>query len=152
RELQRSLHGALPILGDAPPSLRPAAGSLKVYRDERPSFLNPQQIAQLGYFPAVARSVPGADGPIQHTGTFRLLTLGEDYLVHPSGLWIMLRQPLRPDEALAVTYVTETGEHIGTPNAEQAPSGTTPELRMLRDRKSTRLNSSHVKISYADFC
>ncbi len=119
-------------LGDAPPSLRPAAGSLKVYRDERPSFLNPQQIAQLGYFPAVARSVPGADGPIQHTGTFRLLTLGEDYLVHPSGLWIMLRQPLRPDEALAVTYVTETGEQIGTPNAEQAPSGTTPELRMLR--------------------
>src|SRR5690606_40373413 len=26
------------------------------------------------------------------------------------------------------------------------------ELRMPRDRKSTRLNSSHVKISYAVFC
>src|SRR5690606_3744358 len=27
-----------------------------------------------------------------------------------------------------------------------------PGGRVIRDRKSTRLNSSHVKISYADFC
>src|SRR5690606_41650105 len=26
------------------------------------------------------------------------------------------------------------------------------QLRLIRDRKSTRLNSSHVKISYAVFC
>src|SRR5690606_41098669 len=29
---------------------------------------------------------------------------------------------------------------------------TEKEMRKLRDRKSTRLNSSHVKISYAVFC
>src|SRR5436309_12691385 len=28
----------------------------------------------------------------------------------------------------------------------------TPEFRARKDRKSTRLNSSHVKISYAVFC
>src|SRR5690606_41060278 len=27
-----------------------------------------------------------------------------------------------------------------------------PQFRRLKDRKSTRLNSSHVKISYAVFC
>src|SRR5438874_8503057 len=34
------------------------------------------------------------------------------------------------------------------------PSGAAPvvEIRMKRDRKSTRLNSSHVEISYAVFC
>src|SRR5690606_39914174 len=36
----------------------------------------------------------------------------------------------------------------------KAPPGTLPGrgLRTKRDRKSTRLNSSHVKISYAVFC
>jgi hypothetical protein len=33
--------------------------------------------------------------------------------VHSSGLWIVLRSPLRPDEALAVAYVTESGDTIG---------------------------------------
>src|SRR5690606_27370741 len=32
------------------------------------------------------------------------------------------------------------------------PAGRTPVRRQWRDRKSTRLNSSHVKISYAVFC
>src|SRR5207302_6272149 len=31
-------------------------------------------------------------------------------------------------------------------------AGRLPRLRALLDRKSTRLNSSHVKISYAVFC
>src|SRR5690606_39874007 len=30
--------------------------------------------------------------------------------------------------------------------------GTSPVVRVREDRKSTRLNSSHVKISYAVFC
>src|SRR5690606_40650241 len=30
--------------------------------------------------------------------------------------------------------------------------GTWPDLPLIQDRKSTRLNSSHVKISYAVFC
>src|SRR5690606_41760071 len=29
---------------------------------------------------------------------------------------------------------------------------TSPNILLIRDRKSTRLNSSHVKISYAVFC
>src|SRR5690606_41712578 len=32
------------------------------------------------------------------------------------------------------------------------PSGSAVPLRATKDRKSTRLNSSHVKISYAVFC
>src|SRR5690606_40863696 len=34
----------------------------------------------------------------------------------------------------------------------QPGHGPLPELGLRRDRKSTRLNSSHVKISYAVFC
>src|SRR5690606_40317308 len=36
------------------------------------------------------------------------------------------------------------------PSAERG--GPSRPLRLRRDRKSTRLNSSHVKISYAVFC
>src|SRR6266576_6486410 len=41
------------------------------------------------------------------------------------------------------------GNHYGTPRSEieRAPGGL-----VLEDRKSTRLNSSHVEISYAVFC
>ncbi|HEX7120526.1 MAG TPA: hypothetical protein VF212_17170 [Longimicrobiales bacterium] len=116
---------------DAPATLRPAAGAagIQVYRDERLSLTSPQQQAQLGYFLANAVT---ADGSLRHSGRFRRLVPGADYLVHPSGLWIMLRSPLRPDEALAVAYVTEAGDTVGTPDAERAPAETVPELRLLR--------------------
>src|SRR5690606_21345861 len=116
--------------GDAPPTLRPAPGSVLVFRDENVSQLNPQQIAQLGYFQADTEMPDGSASP--HSGRFRRLILGEDYLVHSSGLWIVLRVPLRPDEALAVVYTTESGTQIGTPNPEQAPAGMTPTLRLVR--------------------
>jgi len=115
---------------DAPPSLRPAPGSVLVFRDENVSQLNPQQIAQLGYFQANTEMPDGSPSP--HSGRFRRLILGEDYLVHSSGLWIMLRVPLRRDEALAVVYTTESGTQVGTPNPEQAPAGETPTLRLIR--------------------
>src|SRR3989442_15089007 len=38
---------------------------------------------------------------------------------------------------------------LATPLASQRPQ---PFDQQLRDRKSTRLNSSHVRISYAVFC
>src|SRR3712207_8665255 len=38
---------------------------------------------------------------------------------------------------------------LGTPNQ---PSDTGYDMRRGRDRKSTRLNSSHANISYAVFC
>src|SRR5207253_7360093 len=42
------------------------------------------------------------------------------------------------------------GPSIGHPIVDAAPRRVTP--RRARDRKSTRLNSSHVAISYAVFC
>ncbi len=116
---------------DAPPTSRPMAGGagIQVYRDERPSLTNPEQQAQLGYF--LAEAVSG-DGTLRHSGRFRRLVPGEDYLVHPSGLWFMLRSPLRADEAIAVAYVTEAGTPVGTPDAERAPAGTTPTLLLIR--------------------
>src|SRR2546429_3271600 len=38
------------------------------------------------------------------------------------------------------------------PSAARSPSGRVPRTRRSRDRKSTRLNSSHGYISYAVFC
>src|SRR5258707_14367241 len=37
-------------------------------------------------------------------------------------------------------------------NAGKAARRRTPDARLCRDRKSTRLNSSHANISYAVFC
>ena len=115
---------------DAPGTQRPRAGSIiEIYRDERPSALNQQQQAQLGYFLADAHM---PDDSRTHRGLFKRLYQDKDYVLHPSGLWIMLRAPLRTDEALAVSYITENGDTIGTVNAETAPPGTTPALRLLR--------------------
>ena len=115
---------------DAPASLRPEQGEvIAVYRDERPSTTNLQQQAQLGYFLANA-VMP--DGSRTHSGQFRRLQQGRDYVLHSSGLWIMLKSPLRSDEALAVSYVTETGDTVGTLNAEAVRTGGTPTLRLIR--------------------
>lgn len=116
--------------GDARRSLRPAAGSsIEVYRDERPSAVNQQQQAQLGYFLADA-VMP--DGSRKHSGLFKRLQQDKDYVLHPSGLWIMLRAPLRADEALAISYQTENGDTVGTVNAERTPPGTVPKLLLVR--------------------
>src|SRR5690606_15803238 len=72
-----------------------------------------------------------------HSGTFRRLIPEQDYTVHSSGLWIMLRSPLRPDEALATSFVTQSGDTIGTFDAERAPAGVTPELLLLRGATTT---------------
>ncbi|MEJ2217309.1 MAG: hypothetical protein P8099_11925 [Gemmatimonadota bacterium] len=85
---------------DAPVTVRPHQGALAVYRDEGTVVGNFQQQAQPGFFLADA-----VNGGLSHSGLFRLLQPGVDYVVHPSGLWLMLRVPLRPDEALAVAYV-----------------------------------------------
>jgi hypothetical protein len=115
---------------DAPASVRPSqGGTIQVFRDERAAIASGPQQAQLGLFLADAVS---ADGTLAHTGQFRRLIPEEDYLVHASGLWIMLRSPLRADEALALSYVTESGETVGTLDPEAAPAGTKPTIRLLR--------------------
>src|SRR3989442_7578436 len=53
-------------------------------------------------------------------------------------------------EGRAVRHIDE-GERLG--DAEAVPRRDPPRgRRPRRDRKSTRLNSSHVRISYAVFC
>src|SRR5690606_40047026 len=42
--------------------------------------------------------------------------------------------------------------HLGSPRVVDVAEGDDVLLRHTIDRKSTRLNSSHVKISYAVFC
>ncbi|HSJ32844.1 MAG TPA: cell surface protein SprA, partial [Longimicrobiales bacterium] len=117
---------------DAPASVRPGVGAgIQLYRDER---LGGQSAGQPGYFLAEATPPTGAE---RHTGTFRRLVQEQDYFIHASGLWIMLRSPLRADEALAVSFVTETGDTVGYMNAESAPAGVTPRLRLLRGPVAT---------------
>src|SRR5439155_24528331 len=48
------------------------------------------------------------------------------------------------------TRLTSRSAHISSP--ENRPRGRPRTKRSLTDRKSTRLNSSHVAISYAVFC
>src|SRR5436305_3100423 len=50
-------------------------------------------------------------------------------------------------DALPISPVSYTGTRLGWSNSAAASAS-----RMSRDRKSTRLNSSHVRISYAVFC
>src|SRR5690606_41571432 len=64
------------------------------------------------------------------------------------------RQQLRDQFGAAIT---EVGAYIGKRNVEGGGRQDTLEHSSYRivagvDRKSTRLNSSHVKISYAVFC
>src|SRR5690606_40429136 len=60
--------------------------------------------------------------------------------------WPVLQQPLRAaaEESLG------RGADVG--NLQCAVGGQDHVADAFRDRKSTRLNSSHVKISYAVFC
>ncbi len=113
----------------APARLRPRPDRLALYRDNGVTMQRYTDQAQAGTFLADAVT---ADGELRHSGLFNLLEPGQDYYMHPSGLWIALRAPLRDDEALAVAYVSETGLEVGDPNAEAAPSGETPELRLVR--------------------
>jgi hypothetical protein len=117
---------------DAPASVRPGGGGqIQVFRDER---LSGAAGAQPGFFLAEAMPPTGTQ---RHTGSFRRLVQEQDYQIHSSGLWLMLRSPLRPDEALAISFVTETGDTIGVMNPESAPAGVTPRLRLLRGPAAT---------------
>src|SRR5690606_42150118 len=63
-------------------------------------------------------------------------------------------QPDRPagrGRKLVASPVKQRALELGIP-VEQPESLKTPEAQQRLDRKSTRLNSSHMKISYAVFC
>src|SRR5690606_39687409 len=63
-----------------------------------------------------------------------------------SGLGALLRGALTFVEASGVLNAAMISLHPREPHIGQ------PQCEISQDRKSTRLNSSHVKISYAVFC
>lgn len=115
--------------GRAPPSLVPGSDPVQLYRFENDPVTR-QQVE--GYIQAEARA-QGPEGAVSESGWFRYLQPGVDYFLHPSGLWVALRRPLRRDEMLAVTYVTSTGDTIGDYNPERIHNaGGLPNLRLLK--------------------
>src|SRR5205814_7805441 len=64
----------------------------------------------------------------------------------------MIRPPPR-STLFPYTTLFRSGSTAASPAARSSPPPATCRLgRELRDRKSTRLNSSHLGISYAVFC
>jgi hypothetical protein len=115
--------------GAAPPSLAPGGEAVQLYRFENDPVTR-QQVE--GYIQAEAVAESGGV-TVTESGWFRNLQAGLDYLLHPSGLWVALRRPLRHDEMLAVTYVTATGDTIGDYNPERIHNaGGRPTLRLLK--------------------
>ena len=113
----------------APASLAPGGASVQLYRFENDPVTR-QQVE--GYIQADAIAEAGGT-VVTESGWFRFLRQGEDYLLHPSGLWVALRRPLREDEMLAVTYVTIAGDTVGDYNPERIHNvGGRPSLRLLK--------------------
>jgi hypothetical protein len=115
--------------GSAPPDRAPGAEPIQLYRFENDPVTR-QQVE--GYIQAEA--VAERDGiEVRESGWFRYLRPGVDYLMHPSGLWVALRRPLRNEEMLAVTFVTAAGDTIGDYNPERIHNqGGRPRLRLLK--------------------
>jgi len=113
----------------APPSVVPGFDPIQLYRfEDEPVFQ--QQVEGFIQADAVAE---GEAGRVIESGWFRYLQPGLDYFVHPSGLWVALRAPLRRDEMLAVTYVTAIGDTVGDYNPERLHNaGTRPTLKLLK--------------------
>jgi hypothetical protein len=113
----------------APPSVAPGDQAIQLYRFEDDPVLQ-QQVEGFIQADAIA---DGVGGPVRESGWFRYLQQGIDYFMHPSGLWIALRQPLSREEMLAVTYITATGDTIGDYNPEFTYNqGGRPQLRLLK--------------------
>ena len=117
----------------APASEAPGPSPIQLYRFENDAFTR-QQVE--GYIQAEAVAGLGAD-TIREAGWWRALAPGTDYDVHPNGLFVALRRPLRRDEMLAVTYVAASGDTVGTYNPERIyNAGGLPRLRLLRASSS----------------
>ena len=105
--------------------------------------VEPVQLYRFETDPVTRQQVDGliqADGfasrdgiTVEESGWFRFLQPGVDYSIHSSGLWVALRRPLGRDEMLAVTYVSATGDTIGTYNPERVyNAGGRPSLKLLQ--------------------
>ena len=115
--------------GAAPSSVVPGPRPIQLYRFEDDPAAR-QQVE--GYIQADAVAEAGGSR-VEESGWFRYLQPGLDYVVHPSGLWVVLRNPLSRDEMLAATYITATGDTIGTYDPERIyNAGGRPQLRLLK--------------------
>jgi hypothetical protein len=115
--------------GAAPPSVAPGAEPIQLYRFENDPVTR-QQVE--GYIQAEAEAERDGER-VTESGWFRYLQPGVDYLLHPSGLWVALRRPLRKEEMLAVTYVTAVGDTVGDYDPERIHNaGGRPKLRLLK--------------------
>jgi Motility related/secretion protein len=114
---------------DVPLSVAPGVEPIQLYRFES----DPTQRQQVqGLIQADANAEIGQD-LVEESGWFRYLIPGRDYTIHSSGLWVVLRRPLRPEEMLAVTYVTGVGKEVGDYNPERIyNSGQRPRLKLLK--------------------
>jgi hypothetical protein len=110
-------------------TVAPGDQLIQLYRfEDDPVFQ--QQVEGFIQADAVA---DGTGGLVRESGWFRNLQQGVDFFVHPSGLWIALRQPLSREEMLAVTYITAAGDTIGDYNPELLYNqGGRPELKLLK--------------------
>jgi hypothetical protein len=116
---------------DGPPGLVPAAG-VRLYRYEGGPPARDGSTTVLTAAPAdPARHAEALSAP------FRLLQHGVDYQLHRSGLWLILKQPLRDEEALGVAYRSVTGAEVGSD--VPASPGATPEIRLLRGPRAAHL-------------
>ena len=115
--------------GSAPATVVPGIDPVQVYRfDANPA--SRQQVE--GYIQADAVAVKDGEEVVE-SGWFRALIPGQEYFIHPSGLWLALRSPLSRDEMLAVTYITAVGDTVGDYDPERIyTSGGRPRLRLLK--------------------
>ena len=90
------------------PAIQPT-GQVRVYRYTSASASNPGNPNANGI---TARGVNGSEsvGPLR----WSLLKPNYDYWVDPSGLWMVLRVQLDPNDYLAVSYQTVDGSKVGT--------------------------------------
>lgn len=115
--------------GAAPSTVVPGPEPIQLYRFENDPAAR-QQVEGWIQADAVAE---GAGGRVEESGWFRYLQPGQDYVVHPSGLWIVLRNPLSRDEMLATTYITAVGDTVGTYDPERVyNAGDRPTLKLLK--------------------
>ena len=135
-EIDRSPHIDILALdaSAAPLDIVPDVDPVQIYRFETDPITR-QQVE--GLIQADANASRNGD-TVEESGWFRFLQPGVDYSIHSSGLWVALRRPLGPDEMLAVTYVSATGDTIGTYNPERVyNAGGRPKLKLL---KASRAN------------
>src|SRR5699024_12660022 len=87
-----------------------------------------------------------------YTTLFRSQMLSDHRRGEPSRLEPGASQVLVPAAQGMLEHIDVQGEGEGALLGEPRGEGGLAAARQVQDRKSTRLNSSHVSISYAVFC